>query len=113
MTAERSVEWGGPSWLKKLVEPCSGENLSLAFIGESGGMLPQKILKIKYFRLAKNVFPKIFQLIFLVSQKWWNAYFKPLFGKKNESFKNLLKNWEGAIPRPPVLRSPWYDKNCK
>ena len=33
----------------------------LAFLGG--------ILKIKYLRLAKNTFPKIFQLIFLVSQK--------------------------------------------
>ena len=41
----------------------------LAFLGGSGGMLPQKILKIKYLRLAKNAFPKIFQLICLVSQK--------------------------------------------
>ena len=26
-------------------------------------MLPQKILKIKYLRLAKNAFPKIFQYL--------------------------------------------------
>ena len=31
-------------------------------------MLPQKIFKIKYLRLAKNALPKIFQLIFLVFQ---------------------------------------------
>ena len=62
---------GGPtaSQLKKSVEPRSDEKIFLAFLGGCGGMLPQKILKIKYLRLAKNAFPKIFQLIFLVSQK--------------------------------------------
>ena len=33
------------------------------------GHAPQKILKIKYLRLAKKAFPKIFQLIFLLSRK--------------------------------------------
>ena len=60
---------GGGSWPKKFVEPHSGENNFLAFLGGSGGMLPQKILKIKHLRLAKNAFPKKYQLIFLVSQK--------------------------------------------
>ena len=47
----------------------SDEKTFLAFLGGSGGMLRQKILKIKCLRSAKNAFPKIFQLIFLVSQK--------------------------------------------
>ena len=57
------------SQLKKFVEPPSDEKNFFSLSGGSGGMLPQKILKIKYLRLAKNAFPKIFQLIFLVSQK--------------------------------------------
>ena len=65
--------WGGggggatASQLKKVVDPRRDEK---KFFSLSRGVwLPQKILKIKYLRLAKNVFPKIFQLIFLVSQE--------------------------------------------
>ena len=60
---------GGASRLKKFVEPHSGEKNFFSLSRGSGSMLPQKILKIKYLRLAKNAFPKIFQLIFLVFQK--------------------------------------------
>ena len=71
-TVERSVELGGggaASRLKNLWSRAAARKFFLAFLGGSGGMLPQKSLKIKYLRLAKNAFPKIFQLIFLVSQK--------------------------------------------
>ena len=80
-TAERSVECvcvgggcgcggsNGKASLKNLSSRAVTRKIFSAFLGGSGGMLPQKILKIKYLRLAKNAFPKIFQLIFLVSQK--------------------------------------------
>ena len=54
---------------KNLSSRAATRKIFLAFLGGSGGMFPHKILKIKYLRLAKNAFPKIFQLIFLVSQK--------------------------------------------
>ena len=60
---------GGASQLKKFVEQHSGEKIFSSLSRGSGSMLPQKILKIKYLRLAKNAFPKIFQLIFLVFQE--------------------------------------------
>ena len=76
-TAEWSVVcvWGGGEGgatayqLKKFVEPRSNEEIFFSLSRGAGGMLPQKILKIKYLRLAKNAFPKMFELIFLVSQK--------------------------------------------
>ena len=77
--AERSVEWvcvcggggggGRQAGLKNLSSRAAERKIFLAFLGGSGGMLRQKVLKIKYLRLAKSAFPKIFQLIFLVSQK--------------------------------------------
>ena len=59
----------GASRLKKFVEPHSGEKKFFSLSWGSESMLPQKILKIKYLGLAKNAFPKISQLIFLVFQK--------------------------------------------
>ena len=86
-----------PSWLEKFVEPRSGKK-----------NFPPENFEINYLRLAKNAFPKIFQLISLVSQAWWNAYFKPLFGK-SEPLKNSLKNGGGGgiAPSAPLLRGPW------
>ena len=60
---------GGGAGFKNLSSHAGVRTFFIAFLGGSGGMLLQKILKIKYLRLAKNAFPKIFQLIFLVSQK--------------------------------------------
>ena len=68
-TAKLSVEWGARAGLKSLSNRAATRKLFLAFLGGFGGMLPQKILKIKYLGLAENAFPKILQLIFLVSQK--------------------------------------------
>ena len=53
---ERSVEWGGGGGRAGL----NGEKIFLAFLGVSGGMLPQTILKIKCLRLAKTHSPRYF-----------------------------------------------------
>ena len=44
---------------EKFSELQSGKENIFGLVGESRGMLPQKIFKIKGPRLAKNAFPKI------------------------------------------------------
>ena len=44
---------------EKFFEPCSVEKKFLDLLGGAGGMLPQKILKIKSSRLAEIGFPGI------------------------------------------------------
>ena len=51
--------WGAVPDPKNFFEPQSGEENCFGLLGGSGGMLPQKIFKIKGPRLAKNAFPEI------------------------------------------------------
>ena len=48
---------------KMFFEPRSGEKKFLALLGGSGGMLPQKIFKIKPLRMAIIAFPELFSYI--------------------------------------------------
>ena len=89
----------------KFFKLCNGEKNFFGLSRGSGSMLPWKILKVKYLRLVKNAFPKIFQLIFLVSQN--------VSCKKTELFKNLHKKWgEGGMASqssgPPSPQSMIY-----
>ena len=93
------MEWGGGgrAGLKHLWSRAAARKIFLTFLGGSGVW---GLLKIKYLRLAKNAFPKIFQLIFLVSQKnempTLNHYLE-----KSERFKRKIPLKQSILYRSP------------
>ena len=78
----------------------------LAFLGGVWGMLPQKILKIKYLRLAKNALPKIFQLTFLYLKHEITSLNHYL--EKSERFRSKITLKQFILYRSSSRRSKKY-----